>query len=456
MSSLLLFLTSVLLLHPVWTLDFRYHLNSEIEQYLIQTSKSNPNITHLYSIGKSVRGQELWVLALGVNPQRHVVGIPEFKYVANMHGNEVLGRELMLHLIEHLVQGYQNQEASILQLLRSTRIHILPSMNPDGFDEADTNCQYVQGRYNHNNVDLNRNFPDVFTDPQRQQLSEDQREAEVRAVMRWLRNETFVLSANLHGGALVASYAYDNGKGGSLQMGGASLTPDHDVFIHLSKEYSYNHASMHLGNSCQDSRPFRDGITNGYEWYPLAGGMQDYNYVWAQCLEVTLELSCCKFPPPDQLADLWNDNRKALLAYIRQVHLGVKGVVYDGSGVAAQDALVEVEGRKNICPFRTNSHGEYYRLLLPGNYTFTVMYPDHEVLTETLSIPYGPDSYSAATHNFRLRRSSAVTTGRIQTCPTPGYNPAVNLEGGGASSSLTWIRHAAGLSLAVLVRWVIE
>lgn len=54
-------------------------------------------------------------------------------------------------------------------------------------------------------------------------------------------------------------------------MGGASLTPDHDVFIHLSKEYSYNHASMHLGNSCQDSRPFRDGITNGYEWYPLAG-----------------------------------------------------------------------------------------------------------------------------------------------------------------------------------------
>lgn len=59
MSSLLLFLTSVLLLHPVWTLDFRYHLNSEIEQYLIQTSKSNPNITHLYSIGKSVRGKEL-------------------------------------------------------------------------------------------------------------------------------------------------------------------------------------------------------------------------------------------------------------------------------------------------------------------------------------------------------------------------------------------------------------
>uniref|UniRef100_A0A3P9H9R0 Carboxypeptidase M n=1 Tax=Oryzias latipes TaxID=8090 RepID=A0A3P9H9R0_ORYLA len=455
MSSLLLF-ASFLLLDPIWTLEFRYHDNSEIEQYLVQTSRSNPNITHLYSIGTSVRGQQLWVLALGVNPQRHVVGIPEFKYVANMHGNEVLGRELLLHLIDHLVQAYRNEEASALQLLRSTRIHILPSMNPDGFDDADTDCQYSQGRFNHNGVDLNRNFPDVFSDPQSQQKSEDQREAEVRAVMGWLRNETFVLSANLHGGALVASYAYDNGNQGSMQMGGDSLTPDDDVFVHLSKKYSYSHASMHRGNICQGSRAFPDGITNGYHWYPLAGGMQDYNYVWAQCLEVTLELSCCKFPPADQLEALWTDNTDALLAYVRQVHLGVKGVVYDGSGVAVQNALVEVKGRKNVCPFRTNSHGEYYRLLLPGNYTFTVTYPGHEVLTETLSIPYGPDKYSAMTHHFRLRRTSAITTGYIQTCPTPGYSHAVNLEGGGATSRPSWIRHAVGIGLAVIGGWVIE
>ncbi|XP_067345971.1 carboxypeptidase M isoform X1 [Channa argus] len=456
MSSLFLFILPFLILTAGSTLDFRYHNNHEMEQYLRQINASNPDITHLYSIGQSVRGQQLWVLALGLSPRRHIVGIPEFKYVANMHGNEVLGRVLLLQLIDDMVRGYRNNETWSLRLLNSTRIHILPTMNPDGFDVADTDCQYSQGRYNSNGVDLNRNFPDAFAGLRGQQRPDDEkREAEVRAVMGWLSTESFVLSANLHGGALVASYPYDNSNGGSELVGGASVTPDNDVFVHLAKVYSHNHASMNTGNGCAETRPFLDGVTNGYQWYPLPGGMQDYNYVWAQCLELTLELSCCKFPPPTQLPGMWTENRKALLAFIQQVHLGVKGRVFDGSGEPVQNAVVEVKGRRNLCPFRTDRHGEYYRLLLPGLYTFTVSYPGHEVLTETLNIPYGPDQYSAMKHDFLLQRITLTAPSGTADHPTPTCNYSLKLEGGGATTRPTWTGLSVGLSLVAALQSLI-
>lgn len=54
-------------------------------------------------------------------------------------------------------------------------------------------------------------------------------------------------------------------------VGGASVSPDNDVFVHLARVYSDNHASMHRGDSCWDGRLFPHGITNGYQWYPLSG-----------------------------------------------------------------------------------------------------------------------------------------------------------------------------------------
>ena len=59
------------------------------------------------------------------------------KYVANMHGNEAVGRELMLAFIEYLAESYKNgSDSEVTKLILNTDIHIMPSMNPDGFENS--------------------------------------------------------------------------------------------------------------------------------------------------------------------------------------------------------------------------------------------------------------------------------------------------------------------------------
>ncbi|XP_016114193.1 carboxypeptidase M-like isoform X1 [Sinocyclocheilus grahami] len=93
----------------------------------------------------------------------------------------------------------------------------------------------------------------------------------------------------------------------------------------------------------------------------------------------------------------------------------------DSFGKPVQNAVVEVAGRRNVCPFRTDRNGEYYRLLLPGNYTIKVTYPGHKTLTQTLPVPYGPDAFSALAHNFLLQNSdySSTATQLPQSCTIP-------------------------------------
>ncbi len=90
-------------------------------------------------------------------------------------------------------------------MLDESRIHFLPSMNPDGYEQAkEGDCKRDKGRKNFKDYDLNRNFPDFFKE------NSLKLQPETSAVIEWMKREQFILSAGLHGGALVAAYPYEN------------------------------------------------------------------------------------------------------------------------------------------------------------------------------------------------------------------------------------------------------
>jgi len=332
-------------------------LTTELEAY----AATYPGICRLYTTGQSVQGRELWAVLITDNPDIEE-DEPEFKYVGSMHGDEPVGMELCLYFLDALLTGYGTDER-ITQIVDGTAVWILPLMNPDGLE--------IGWRYNASRLDLNRSFPafpedfsgTVFDDAT---LEPSEWPAEVAHVMQWTLDNSFVLSANLHTGALVVNYPYDDDNKGSVD----SPTPDDLMFEDVSRRYSIH--NLPLWNSAE----FEDGITNGAAWYSIDGGMQDWNYRYVACNEVTLELSNTKKPSASLLPTYWADNRESMLSYLEAVHMGVRGVVTDRDTGAPLWAEVTVAD--NAQPVFTDPDvGDYHRMLLPGTYNLDFSAPGH-------------------------------------------------------------------------------
>ncbi|CAK6437901.1 unnamed protein product [Pipistrellus nathusii] len=380
---------------PIQPKDFRHHHFPDMEIFLRRFANEYPNITRLYSLGKSVESRELYVMEISDNPGIHEPGEPEFKYIGNMHGNEVVGRELLLNLIEYLCKNF-GTDPEVTDLVRSTRIHLMPSMNPDGYEKAQEGDSIsVIGRNNSNNFDLNRNFPDQFV-----QIT-DPTQPETIAVMSWMKAYPFVLSANLHGGSLVVNYPFDDDDQGFATY---SKSPDDAVFQQIALSYSKENSQMFQGRPCKNIYPneyFPHGITNGANWYSVPGGMQDWNYLQTNCFEVTIELGCVKYPFEKDLPKFWEQNRRSLIQFMKQVHQGVKGFVLDATdGRGILNATISVSEINH--PVTTYKTGDYWRLLVPGAYKITASAEGYNPVTKNVTVK----SEGAVQVNFTLVRSS--------------------------------------------------
>lgn len=404
---------------PSTIIQFTYTSNPQMYSLLKRTAAKCSHISHVYSIGRSTEGRDLLVIEFSNNPGKHELLEPEIKLVGNMHGNEVLGRQLLIYLAQYLCSEYILGNQRIQTIINTTRIHILASMNPDGYELAASEVEdssdpelsnheghllngWTNGRTNAQNIDLNRNFPDLTSVYYRNRRSRHYRTdhipipdaywfgkvaPETHAVMKWIRSLPFVQSASLHGGELVVSYPFDFSRHPHEERM-FSPTPDEQVFKQLARTYADAHATMSNNDTerCGASFHRTRGIINGALWYSFAGGMSDFNYLHTNCFEITVELGCDKFPSEVELYPEWKRNKESLLSFVESVHRGVKGVVKDLDGNGIKGATITVRGiRKDVT---TAEDGDYWRLLNPGTHILTATAKGYSRVTKRVHIPH--------------------------------------------------------------------
>lgn len=321
-----------------------------------------PDLCDVFSIGTSVEGRQLLIAKLSVN-----VGIqenePRFLYTSSMHGDETTGYVLMLRLIDHLLKSY-NSNDQITYLLKNMEIWINPLANPDGTYAGGNNSIFGATRFNANNVDLNRNYPD-FQDGPHPDGNEWQKET--IEFMELADSVSFVMSANFHGGSEVFNYPWDTW---------AILHADDSWWKMAGREWA---DTVHKYSPSGYFDDEDNGITNGYAWYTISGGRQDYMNYFHHCREVTLEISNTKILPENLLNDFWEYNYRSFINYFNQGLYGIRGTVTDSLTGLPLKATVTIEDHDKDGSFVESDSvtGGYFRPISSGTYTITYAAPKY-------------------------------------------------------------------------------
>jgi hypothetical protein len=348
-----------------------YPSYQQYEALMLKYATDHPDICQLVDLGptaNAVQPHRLWALIISDHP-RDEEDEPEVLLTSTMHGDETTGYILTLRLVDHLIKGYGN-ESEITSLVDETELWINPLANPDGtyFGGDDTVADairyYATSDGADSKINPNRNFPD-FEDGDHPDGNPWWPETE--AMMALAEANTFVLSANFHGGAELVNYPWD-----TLER----HHPDDLWFRFVARGWANLAQADSPGGYFIDQE---NGISNGWDWYEINGGRQDFMTFFHGGREVTIELSETKLLPPEDLDELWSWNRRAFLSFIAHSLRGIRGVVTDANGtpLAATIEVLGIDREEDGSTVRTDPDvGDYHRLLLPGLYDLRIEAPN--------------------------------------------------------------------------------
>ncbi|UCC78688.1 MAG: IPTL-CTERM sorting domain-containing protein [Candidatus Zixiibacteriota bacterium] len=405
-----------------------------------------PGLCIIQNIGYSVDGREILFAKISAN-----VNIeedePEVMYSSTMHGDETTGYILMLRLIDSLLVSY-GSNPQLTYMLDNMEVWINPLANPDGTYAGGNHTVNGAIRYNSNGADLNRNFPDPEDGPH-----PDGREwqPETIAMMNFFNQHTFIISANFHGGIEVVNYPWDTWP---------RRHADDSWFIEISREYA-DSAQANSPSGYMDD--LNNGITNGWDWYEVNGGRQDYLTYWKGCRETTIEISQTKLLPPSLLPDHWDYNKAALITYLEQAYYGIRGLVTDAISGYPVSAIISVMNHDidSSEVYTDPDVGDYHRMIDNGTYDLIFSAPGYisQVVNDivvidrqvniinvqlnpvplTISLPDGPPEYlpPGIQNTFTVQ----ITDGAEIYVPGTGTLHYRYYGGGFSTSALT---HIAG------------
>ena len=227
-----------------------------------------------FSIGNSYEGRDTKGITISGGAGRTAVWLD-----ATIHAREWLGTATHLKITRHLIEDYAT-DAEVQRLLNTYDFHLLPVVNPDGYEYTWTNDRLWRKNRSPNpgsacdGTDLNRNFAEMWgnagtsTSPCSETYGGSSAASEVET--QNLQNELSRVGSTIHTSVHIHTYAqlWLIPWGSVDIFGNCNFAPDHAEMMVVANaaadaiENTFN-TNWDRGNSCATIYP-ASGITMDY------------------------------------------------------------------------------------------------------------------------------------------------------------------------------------------------
>lgn len=375
-----------------------YHNYNQLVALSDSLATNFPEICQKTVLATTPQGRELGILKISDNAEENE-NEPELMFDGGIHGDEIMGPEIVIRLARDLCLGYGNDSA-ITSLINNREIWLYYLVNPDGFVN--------NIRYNSNGVDLNRDVGFMWGGEGYSPYPFSQPETRILRSL-WLEHN-FVLYTNYHGGTEIIALPW------SYRM---SHPPDWTHIQQLASVYSSysGYPNLTYGQGC-------------IVMYQIFGSTKDFNYGSRGQVSWSMEISMLKQPPASEIPLYYGYNKPAMLEMINRVGRGANGIITDSLTGSPVKATVFVD---DYYPVYTDAlTGDYHKYLLSGTYVMTIKASGYQ--TKILSGVTVP-SQGSVTTDIQLSRAPGryayrTTVTNIPYFPSSGnYSDECNVPG---------------------------
>lgn len=370
------------------TPDEGYKTPQEVEDFLKNTSQNFPQITRLYSIGKSFEGRDIWALKITDHPDLREPEEPAILINAMHHAREVMTVEVAWDVVEYLTRRYAD-DTQVKNWVDHNEIWVVPMLNPDGNQKVWDSDRLWRKNTHDQGVDINRNYPFQwnycqgssgipFSDQYRGPVAAS--EPETRALMSLVAKIEPVIDLSLHSYSELVLYP----------MGCDQQYPDNRTII---ESIGHELASKLIRDSGKGT------YKPGTPWETLyAVDGDDIDWMWAQFhvmpFVVEMNNSARNFQPPYAYRQPTVERLRPGWQYLldRLSGSGIRGQILASNGANTSPATITLRNLPDrqvmLSQQPVKRDGSFHVITAPGTFELTI----HRGTSDTiLNVTVGVD-----------------------------------------------------------------